>query len=89
MTGPILGHTDQQKSLVVVPSSDIAVQKVGANNQVLKLSYLRFIKLSYNPWNKLNALPLIVKVTFDLVWKKFAITVFMYLLFKPRCFTVQ
>ncbi|PNF25653.1 hypothetical protein B7P43_G00634 [Cryptotermes secundus] len=33
MTGPILGHTDQQKSLVVVPSSDISVQKVGADSQ--------------------------------------------------------
>jgi hypothetical protein len=62
ITGPILGHTGQQKSLVVVPSSDIAVQKVGADNQVLKLSYLRFIIVSYNSGDKLYSLPFIGKV---------------------------
>jgi hypothetical protein len=46
IAAPILGHTDQQKPLVVVPSTDVAAQKTGVDTQVLKLSCLRFTTIS-------------------------------------------
>jgi hypothetical protein len=43
MTGPILGHREEQKPLVAVPTKDdTVVQKTEVDTQVLKLSCLRF-----------------------------------------------
>jgi hypothetical protein len=36
MPGPILGHIDEQKPLILVPSTDLGLQKNGADSQVLK-----------------------------------------------------
>lgn len=47
MPGPILGHIDEQKPLLVVPSTGVGLLKVGDNSQVLKFFVSTFVIISY------------------------------------------
>lgn len=38
MPGSILSQIDEQKPLILVPSTDLGLQKIGADSQVLKFS---------------------------------------------------
>jgi len=51
MPGSILGHIDEQKPLILVPSTDLGLQKIGADNQVLKFScQIVIVSCNFSRW---------------------------------------